>query len=341
MSLLSSLTQQLSSALNKQNTLENKLSAQTILGSTNLDLLLSQVETAQENTIFAQSALDEYLVTPTIPSASEQETINKYQNSSVIGGRGAGATEPSVSFSQNQSAPPPGQRVVPGVPFGAQKKEQLPTQENYKDIKGNSGGKDLRVKIRVPNSYLDSDLTKKLKPFGGILFPYTPTISYDAKAEYSSQAVMHSNYAIRFYQRSSISSIQVTGKFSIENESDAEFYLSTLHLLRALTKMKFGGPTGDPDSGAPPPVCRLDGHGQMMFEYVPVVISNVRVELPDSVDYFISNTTSISRVFGPYSLPSLSTISLTCEPMYSRNEMARASVQSYLNKDEFAGKGYL
>jgi hypothetical protein len=299
-------------------------------------LLSLQVETAQENTKAAQSTLDTYLTTPTVPSKSDQITKDKYQNSSIIGGGGA-----SGDWGDTVRVAPVGQRVVPGVPFGAQKKDRPATQENYKDIKGNSGGKDLRVKIRVPNSYLDSVLTEKLRPFGGILFPYTPTISYDSKAEYSTQAVMHSNYAIRFYQRSSLSSIQVTGKFSVENESDAEFYLSTLHLLRALTKMKFGGPTGDPDSGAPPPVCRLDGHGQMMFENVPVVISNVRVELPDSVDYFISNTTSISEVFGPYSLPSLSTISITCEPMYSRNEMARASVQDYLNKDEFAGKGYL
>jgi hypothetical protein len=334
MSLLSSLTQQLSSALNKQNTLENKLSAQTILGSTNLDLLLSQVETAQDNTISAQSALDEYLVTPTVPSASDQATLDKYQNASIIGGGGAGATEPGVSVNQENSVPPLGQRIVPGVPAGAQKKDRPVTEVNYKDLKGKSSGKDLRVKIRVPSSYLQPASTNKLDSFGGILFPYTPTISYDVKAEYSTQPVMHSNYAIRFYQRSSIGSIQVTGKFSIENESDAEYYLSTLHLLRALTKMKFAG---EPDSGAPPPVCRLDGHGQMMFENVPVVISSVRVELPDSVDYF----TSSSTIFGPYSLPTLSTISVTCEPMYSRNEMARASVQNYLDINEFAGKGYL
>lgn len=344
--ILSSLTQKFNAASNKLNTLENLFLEKTIAGADDLTLGLieNQIDSAQNLTNTAQLELDTYLTSSTVPSATEQQTINKYQNSSVIGGGGAGATEPSVSFSQNQSALLLRQRTVPGVPAGAQQTTRPPTKEIYTNIDGKSSGKDLRVKIRVPNSYLDSKFTEKLSPFGGILFPYTPTIGYESKAEYSQQPVTHSNYVIKFYQRSSVGNIQITGKFSVENESDAEFYLSTLHLLRALTKMRFGGSSGDTDSGAPPPVCRLDGHGQMMLENVPVVISNVRIELPDSVDYFISTplpgVNVAESIFGPYSVPTLSTISVTCEPMYSRNEMLGASVTDYLN-NTVGNRGYL
>jgi hypothetical protein len=220
---------------------------------------------------------------------------------------------------------------------------------------------DLRVKIRVPADYL-TELTngswaKELSVNGGIIFPYTPQIDFEHKAEYTSQTPTHSNYAINFYKNSSVTDISIQGKFTVENDQDAMIYLATVHLLRALTKMRFGGPqqgaagagqgggsTADKDSGAPPPVCRLDAYGDFMLKNVPVAIASFKNTLPDNVDFYTLDKSGINSGKNPYgmaSVPILSTIAIVCKPMYSRAEMQGMSVSRYLNTALSRQAGYL
>lgn len=232
--------------------------------------------------------------------------------------------------------PGPGERVVPGVPPGAQPKQTPPVRVIFKDVNGKKLGKDLRVKVRVPGNYLVG-IAAQLKDLGGVVFPYTPSISFEYKADYTTPNVLHSNLPINFYQKSSISSISITGKFTVENASDAKFYLASVHVLRALTKMRSGGLTGDPDSGSPPPVCRLDAYGDYMIENVPVAISSLRIELQDSVDYFTYYDDSKNM----NSIPTVSSIGITCVPMYSRNEMQKFNVTGYLTSPGYRKQGYI
>jgi hypothetical protein len=155
---------------------------------------------------------------------------------------------------------------------------------------------------------------------------------------------LHSNFPINFYQKSSVGNISISGKFSVESADDADMYISTTHLLKALTRMRSGGNQSgagrgatfsDPDSGAPPPVCRLFAHGEMMLHNVPVAISSYRIELPDSVDYF---TLGGNSAYGTTSVPTISTIAITCIPMYSRSEMQRFSVTGYMNDNQWYKK---
>jgi hypothetical protein len=207
------------------------------------------------------------------------------------------------------------------------------------NIINGEGKDDNRVKIRVPSKYI-VDLTSgspgrnELKKLGGIIFPYTPSISYEHKADYSSMPVMHSNFALNFYQRSSVTNISISGKFTVQNDYDANVYLSTVHMLRALTKMLSGGEEG---SGSPPPVCRLDAYGDFMLKNVPVAISSFKIEFPDGVDYF----TTDGYPFNQTSVPTISTISLTLVPMYSRAEMRDFTVDDWLNNVKTRKSGYL
>jgi hypothetical protein len=225
-----------------------------------------------------------------------------------------------------------------GLSAGAEKDAPPPTSVTVVNRQGSKMGKDFRVRLRVPAKYLEpGGMTAPLISLGGIIFPYTPTISYEAKADYGASNPMHSNFAVNFYQRSSISAISITGKFSVQNTKDAEIYLATMHLLKALIRMRSGGANnGDKDSGAPPPVCRLDGYGTMMLENAPVVITSYRAEFPDSVDYFTVSLTNDKKS----SVPTLSTIAITCLPMYSREEMQKFSVTGYLN-GSYKGKGFI
>ena len=241
-----------------------------------------------------------------------------------FGGGGA-----SGDFSgPSRPAPPSSEPVQP-----------TPVQEvNVTPINQTStASEDTRVKIRVPSDYL-TGLTSGLQDFGGVLFPYTPQITLEHKAEYTSQNPTHSNYTLQFYKTSSVGEITITGKFTVQNDRDALIYLATSHLLSSLTKMRWGGiGNGDPDSGAPPPVCRLDAYGTFMLKNVPVVISSFKHDLPDDVDFY----TVMSGPFGMASVPTKATFIVNCKPAYSRQEILSTSVTKYLKDPATRQKGFL
>ena len=111
-----------------------------------------------------------------------------------------------------------------------------------------SDATDVRAILRVPSSYLSNitDPSSVLRPFGGIIFPYTPTISFSHDATYTGVNPTHSNYTQYFYKNSAVSAISVSAKFTVQNEEDAAILVGIITLLRALTKMKFGP---DADAG--------------------------------------------------------------------------------------------
>jgi hypothetical protein len=199
-----------------------------------------------------------------------------------------------------------------------------------------SGVKDTRVILRTPKSYfgkLTSGPGSEIQKNGGILFPYTPSISYDTQASYGNSNPLHSNYTQYFFKNSSISSITVSGKFTVQNEYDAKMWLSIVHLSRLLTKMPFGS---DAQAGSAPPVCRLDGFGNYILANVPVAVTSFKFDLPDSVDYInVSDGDFINSM-----APTISTLSFSLIPMYSRNEIRNFSVEKFRD-GQLTGKGYL
>jgi hypothetical protein len=237
-----------------------------------------------------------------------------------------------------------GARPLPvGIRPGAMPKEKRDAVVNIFDTSGKRLGQDLRVRILVPSNYwtkITSGPNNELKTLKGVIFPYTPSIQFDLKADYTPMTPLHSNFPINFYQKSSIGNISISGKFSVESKKDALILLSTMHLLKALTRMRSGGRTGDGDTGSPPPVCRLMAHGKYMLDNVPVAISSLRLELPDGVDYF---SVIDDPIFGSTSVPVISTLAVTCIPMYSRSEMQDFSVTKYINNESnfLSSKGFI
>jgi hypothetical protein len=205
---------------------------------------------------------------------------------------------------------------------------------------GFGSSQDMRVKLRVPPSYLvgpgagpDGILTK----LGGILWPYTPQVSVNSAAAYAQNKVTHSNYNFYNYQSSSVGPISVSGKFTAQNEAEAAIILSVQHVLRALIKMKWGD---DTNAGAPPPICRLDAFGDSQFKNIPCAVADFKVELPDGVDYIAVGRASNLKGWGNTMVPTSCTISVTLNIMYSRQEMMNYSVDKWL-QGALAGKGYL
>jgi hypothetical protein len=208
------------------------------------------------------------------------------------------------------------------------------------------GDTDFRTFLRVPEKYYTGQSTggifSGLIPFSGILFPYTPSISQDYTANYSTANPTHSNYSLYFYKHSTPGPITVTGKFTVQNIADAYYWLAVTHLLRALTKMHFGK---DVNAGAPPQICEFSSYGNMQYKNVPVVLQSFKVELPDSVDYFVTPETL--EGLGSNAVPVSSSITIVLLPMYSRRELlGQAQVDDYLGAAGVSGgniraKGFL
>jgi hypothetical protein len=208
---------------------------------------------------------------------------------------------------------------------------------------------DYRAKIRVPPRFLDYNLTKGpdniLQRNGGIVFPYTPQISYETSAAYANMNVLHSNYPVYSYKHSTVGAINLTAKFTVQNDRDAGVYLAVTQLLRGLTKMSVGA---EPDAGTPPPVCRLDAYGGHMLNNVPVVIASFRLDYPDNVDYYrieYSERGGSGDIYGVNFVPTSSQIVLSLLPMYSRKEQIAYRRSDFLDGrltgTGTLGKGYL
>jgi hypothetical protein len=222
-----------------------------------------------------------------------------------------------------------------GVQFGAGSTDPQAARATWREAS------DMRAKLSVPAEYIlegpGRGPDEVILNNGGILFPYTPSISMDNQATYSNQTPLHSNYPINFYQKSSVGPITLSAKFTAQNEFEGAMLLGTIHILRALTKMKFGS---DTNAGSPPPVCRLNAYGDSMINNVPVAVASWKHELPDNVDYISVGRPGSPGLYGHSMVPTLSTISITFNVMYSRREMLAFNVGDW-NAGNLAGGGYL
>jgi hypothetical protein len=221
-----------------------------------------------------------------------------------------------------------------GVPFGAMTSLVGGALAQF------LGTKDLRAKLMVPPQYLMGPAAGPsfvLSQNGGILFPYTPQITMSNAAQYNPQNPTHSNYTQYFFRQSSVGPIKLTGKFTVQNEYEGAVLLGVIHLLRSLTKMRWGN---DSNAGSPPPVCRLNAYGDYMLKNVPVAVASWTHDLPENVDYITVGRMGTPQTYGQTLVPTISTISIDLNVMYSREEMLKYSVDGFLSGG-LRGKGYL
>jgi hypothetical protein len=147
---------------------------------------------------------------------------------------------------------------------------------------GADASNDWRVRLSVPSAFMSSGVLSPLVQAGGLVFPYTPSISINSSASYEDQPLTHQNYQFTFYQNSRVDRIQIVGAFNVEDGAQALYWLAAVHLLRSATKMF----TGEGDlSGNPPPILILNGDGDYVFKNVPVVVTGFSVDLPADVNY--------------------------------------------------------
>lgn len=225
--------------------------------------------------------------------------------------------------------------------------------------------RDWRVKLSMPSlgafaSAAPTDILLPLKETGGIVFPFTPTVTINHTANYNTLDPVHNNYPFLSYENSRIDQITITGDFYCEDSADARYWVAVVHYLRSVTKMAYGNTA---NAGSPPPVIKLNGYGDYVFNNVPVVVKSFSTEMPKDVDYI---ATSIMTGYGttPGSqqsamlaeqdaefgmslskvsyAPVRSTISVIVQPVYSREQVRQFSLDEFVKGNYISnGKGYI
>jgi len=236
---------------------------------------------------------------------------------------------------------------------------------------------DWRARLSLaPNSnYLynvpkgQAGILAPLQATDGVIFPYTPGISVTYSAGYDPSDLVHSNYKVYQYKGSSVDTVSITGDFTAQDTTEANYLLAVIHFFRSVTKM-FYGQDQNPNNGVPPPLCYLSGFGAYTFDAHPLVVTNFTYSTPTDVDYIragsqtnqpgvnISQQNSILNSFVPSvvrtainglapKLPNFSTqnsminseatyvptkiqLQITCIPIVTRNDISnKFSLKEY------------
>ena len=183
----------------------------------------------------------------------------------------------------------------------------------------------------------------------GVIFPYTPTMSVTHSARYGATALTHSNYASYFYEGSEVQSIQLSGEFTVQNVEDGQYLMAAIQFFRACTKMFFGN---SPLAGTPPPMVFLSGFGDAYLPNVPCVITSFSHTMPADVDYVkipvgasldnvVGNQINTNMAGSATRLPTMSTIALTLQPIYSRRNVADNFTLEKFSAGALVDRGFL
>lgn len=153
---------------------------------------------------------------------------------------------------------------------------------------GDANSNDWRVRLSIANwsSFKTSPVLAPLTQAGGLVFPYTPSITINSSAKYSPIQTTHTNYTFQAYQNSDPGSIHIDAPMYVEDANQALYWIAMVHYLRSLTKMFTGS---DAKAGNPPPIIYLNGYGNYVFKNIPVVVTKMSITLDSASDYIGCN----------------------------------------------------
>lgn len=172
-----------------------------------------------------------------------------------------------------------------------------------------------------------------LKTGGGIIFPYTPTISSSLTTEYSQYDLVHTNYPMQSFNRHRPGNISISAQFINQTIEDAKYTVGVMHFLSVVMKMHFG--ISDKNAGTPPPLLEFSAYGPTNFSRVPVFVTNYNNTYPNDVDYvtvIVDTTGRTPQSVSSYSvqLPVIMNMNIELTPHYP------AAIQNTFDLNSFA-----
>lgn len=175
---------------------------------------------------------------------------------------------------------------------------------------------DTRVRLSTldPTIYQNSPILSILASTNGMLFPYTPTLTFTQGVDYMNLQLVHSNTDYQAYTRTPSVKISISGKFTVQNQREGQYSLAVIHFLRTVSKSYFGQIDAKAGkAGLPPPVLLLTGYGSFMFGQtsstggLKVILTNHSWTFDENIDT-IPISVSGGSVGGTVRLPAMFTI---------------------------------
>lgn len=144
------------------------------------------------------------------------------------------------------------------------------------------GKKTLSPNWVISGSKFYGLLRNALGTTSGLIFPYTPKVTFNHQVEYDTTSITHTNLAYNYYKSTPPPSVSVAAKFTADNRQNALHMLSAIWFLTACSKCNFGENANDP--GLPPPILYLSGYNSTI-DNIPVVIKGFSYDYPNDKHY--------------------------------------------------------
>jgi len=142
---------------------------------------------------------------------------------------------------------------------------------------------DARVRLGALSPGYYTGILAPLQATGGVLFPYTPQISFQQDVDYTQVGMVHTDMDYYAYQRTPSVSITVQGKFTVQNAMQGVYALAAIHFFRAASKMYFGASVPKM-AGLPPPVLVFNGYGTYMFNKLTCILKSHSFSFSETMD---------------------------------------------------------
>ena len=229
---------------------------------------------------------------------TEQEATLKAQEYSVgdpnfAGNADAFDSDPGLTPEQQElQATQEAERQRQAAAEAAAKAELARRQKIVEDQRRQANQGDWRVKLRLaggadylyrsPDNQKTTGILYPLSVTDGVVFPYTPQITTNYGANYTSYDLTHSNFRGYFYQNSFVDEVTIQAVFTAQDTTEANYMLAVIHFFRSITKMFYGQ---DPNRGQPPPLVFLQGLGEFQFNLHPCLVRSFTYNMPNDIDY--------------------------------------------------------
>lgn len=273
-----------------------------------------------------------------------KSTVNRVTSAVNTAGSAINTVRGTINTLQNFASDPIEfitNNRLQNFPIGAEVQQRNFTSASW-NLSAGSAGNDWRVRLHMPSSAPGFTTSPILEPLynsgNSMVFPVTPQVMVVHTAAYNQLSPVHTNYPFQVYQNSTVEEFTVNGEFPVENEADGRYWIAAVHFLRSVTKMYYGESN---TRGAPPPVVHMSGYGDFVFNRLPVVVKMFTLDLPTDVDYLqvpvsgdVNFELDIARNSPPggYTyVPTLSRISISLAPAYSRDRVRQFSLETYVN----------
>lgn len=185
---------------------------------------------------------------------------------------------------------------------------------------------------------------------GGVLFPYTPTISgAGGTTNYDDMQFTHSNYKQNVYQNSLPNEITLTAEFTAQTDLEAKYLLAVLVFFRSVSKSYFGeqgaitnlgGALAPGKSGLPPPVLHFNYLGSQLFNNVPVVVKSYTYDLRQDVDYVPVVRGTVGKEDITY-VPTQLTLTVVMDPQYNPWKIRKEFDLDKFKRGDMLNQGFI